>query len=73
VRVLDKKHWLLLPEGASGEDGLVFFDLESEPYHPLCKVDHKSWVYDKSPSELFAFSKEREAERAFEKAERGKD
>ena len=29
--------------------------------------------YNKSPSELFAFNKEREAERVFEKAERGKD
>jgi hypothetical protein len=69
----DKKHWLFLPEGASDKDELVFFDLEGQPYHTPCEVDHKPWVYNKSPSELFAFNKEREAERVFEKAERGKD
>ena len=69
----DKKHWLFLPEGASDKDELVFFDLEGQPYHTPCEVDHKPWVYNKSPSELFAFNKEREAERVFEKAEGGKD
>jgi hypothetical protein len=72
----DKKHWLFLPEGASDKDGLVLFDLEGQPYHAPCKVDHKPWIYDKKPSELFAFAKEHEAEtldRAFEKAERGND
>jgi hypothetical protein len=72
----DKKHRLFVPEGASDKDELVFFDLEGQPNHNPCKVDHKPWIYNKSPSELFAFAKEREAEmyeRAFEKAKRGKD
>jgi hypothetical protein len=53
----DKKHWLFVPKGASDKDELVFFDLEGQPYRTPCKVDQKPWVYDKSPSELFAFAK----------------
>jgi hypothetical protein len=59
----DKKHWLFLPEGASDKDELVFFDIENQPLRTPCKVDHKPWIYTNLPSELFAFSKEREAER----------
>jgi hypothetical protein len=72
----DNKHCLFLPEGAADKDELVFFDSEGQAYHAPCKVDHKPWIYNKSPSELFAFAKEHEAglwEMAFEKAERGND
>ena len=72
----DRKHWLFIPEGASDKDGLVFFDLEGQPYHAPGKVDHEPWIYDKSPSQLFAFAKENETEmweRAFEEAERDND
>ncbi len=70
----DNNHWLFVPEGAPHKDGLVFFDLEGQPYHAPCKLDHKPWIYDKSPSELFARAKENEAEnweRGFEEIERG--
>jgi hypothetical protein len=56
----DMKHWLFIPEGALDKDGVVFFDLEGQPYHAPCKVDHEPWKYDNSPSELFALAKERE-------------
>ena len=55
----DHKHWLFLPEAALDKDGLVVFDLEGQPYHAPCKVDHEPWKYNKLPSEVFAFVKER--------------
>jgi hypothetical protein len=58
----DKNYWLFIPEGASDKNDLVFFDLEGQPYHTPCKIDHKPWIYDKSPSDLFAFAKEHEEE-----------
>jgi hypothetical protein len=67
----DKKHWLFIPEDASDKDGLVFLDLEGQPYHAPCKVDHKPWIYNNLPSQLFACAKRCEAE-SLRKAERAK-
>jgi hypothetical protein len=53
----DEKHLLFVPESASDE--IVFFDLEGQPLHAPCKVDHKPWIYKPSLSELFSFAKER--------------